>query len=307
MKVRNLDKEPYKGITAREGKYIATGMPTIDYALNDLAPGCLTLILGRMNCGKTTYVKQIIANAINDHGKAFIINGEGDTEIFINELYKCVIGRRQEFYDVVKINKRYHKEPKKSTLSALADWHKGKLVISSKTDADFESTDELFKTIEHQIKVDRPDLIVIDNLMSVLTAKSDNKNELQSDFIQKCHDIAVLNRNHIVIVLHPNKGYRKGMEMEAEDTSGTSDMANKTDNMIAIIREYDEDKIAAGVNGQIMVLKNKYYSDIKKIDVMYDEDTGLLLEIKDGKGLAYKFNIDNYIELDKECALPFDL
>lgn len=309
MKVRNLDSEPYKGIAKRDGRYISTGTPSIDYALNDLAPGCLTLILGRMNCGKTTFVKQIIANAINTDNKVFVINGEGDTETFINELYKCVIGRHEENYEVVRINKRFHKEPKPEILAALQRWHYNKFSMLNKSDADLNSTDELFKIIDNEIKINKPDLIIIDNLMSVLSANANEKNEKQSDFVQKCHDLAVVNRTHIILVLHPNKEFRAGMDMEVEFASGTSDMGNKADNVIAITREYDEDKIALGVNGQIAVLKNRYYPDLKKIDTTYEESTGLLLENTQEGSIAYKFSLCKYTEIieDDKIMLPFDL
>ena len=116
---RDLDKVPYKGITKLRGSYISTGIPSLDYAMNDLAPGCVTLITGRMNAGKSVFVKQIIANAISKNNKVFSISGEGDQELSINALYECVIGRDKRFFDTVKINKRYHKEPKEYVLNAL--------------------------------------------------------------------------------------------------------------------------------------------------------------------------------------------
>ena len=55
----DLDSQPYEGLTAKPGKYIPTGINTVDNAINDLAPGCVTLITGRTNEGKTTFTKQI--------------------------------------------------------------------------------------------------------------------------------------------------------------------------------------------------------------------------------------------------------
>jgi DNA primase len=54
--LRNLDTDPYKGLEETEGKYISTGLTSIDYAINDLGPGILTLVTGRSNGGKSTLI-----------------------------------------------------------------------------------------------------------------------------------------------------------------------------------------------------------------------------------------------------------
>ncbi|MHA1304072.1 MAG: DnaB-like helicase N-terminal domain-containing protein, partial [Candidatus Heimdallarchaeaceae archaeon] len=74
--IRDLDEEPYKGLEGNTKKYIPTGIKTIDYALNDLQGGLVTLLTGRSNGGKTTLCTQIVANAIQKRFKVFLVNGE---------------------------------------------------------------------------------------------------------------------------------------------------------------------------------------------------------------------------------------
>lgn len=296
---RDLDTTPYKGISKMPGSYISTGIESLDYAMNDLAPGCVTLLTGRMNGGKTTVVKQITANAINTGNKVFVISGEGDQELSINSLYECVIGRNKLFYNTVKINRRWHKEPTQHVLKALKQWHKGKLVLFSKGESKFKTTDELFTMIELEVKQNNTQLIIIDNLMSILTAKATEKNEAQAEFMQRCHDLANVYKVHIILVLHPNKEYRKGVDLEVEQISGTSDLYNKADNIIAVIREYKEEKTNLGINGRITLLKNRYYPDLIDVETHFDTETGLILEIKDGEPIAYDFNWIQYMDSDR--------
>ena len=143
---RDLDRCPYKGIVNNTGNYIPTGIPAIDNAINDLCPGRVTLITGRSNGGKTTFTKQIITNAINQNNKVYVMSGEGDQELFINEIYQCVIGRSPEYYNMVKVNKKFHKEPKEEVLDALRKWHYGKLTLFNKGESKLKTTDELFKS-----------------------------------------------------------------------------------------------------------------------------------------------------------------
>ena len=292
---RDLDKTPYKGIKTMSGKFIPTGIPSIDNAVNDLVPGRVSLLTGRSNGGKTTFTKQVIANAINLDNKVYVISGEGDQEVFVNEIYQCVIGRNQKYYDVVKINKKFHKEPKTDVLEALKEWHKGKLTLFNKGESNLKTTEQLFNMIEYEVKINRHNLVIIDNLMSILTAKAIEKNEAQADFMQRCVDLARCYQTHIILVLHPNKEYRKGCDMELEQISGTMDLANKADNTFVVIREYDEQNISLGINGRIAVIKNRYYPELPECNVYFDVETGVLAEIKDGSCLAYKFNWEKYL------------
>lgn len=290
--IRDLDLKPYKGIVEVQNKFIATGLPTIDYALNDLVGGLTTLVAGRNNGGKTTFCNQVIANAINEGHKVLVVNGEEKQEVTINKLYTAVIGRDEEQFNSIKINKRFKKEPKKETLRALQKWHQGKLKVFSKGESNLKTTDQLFNLMRREIKKSQTDLVVLDNLMSLLTVTSDTeKNGKQAEFMQKCCDMAKENNVHIIVVLHPNKTYRKGEDMESEQIAGTSDLANKADNIITVIREYDEDKIEKGINGYIKIQKNRDYSDLPKVEVYFDKNTGLLLEreLETGKVKAYAF------------------
>lgn len=300
---RDLDKSPYKGIVRREGKYIPTGLTTIDNAINDLAPGCVTLITGRSNGGKTTLTRQIIANGINHGNKVYAISGEGDQETFINELYQCVIGRDKHRYTSVIINKKWHKEPLPEVLSALQQWHKGKLTLFNKGESHLKSTNELFSMIEFELKMNRYNLIVIDNLMSILSAKAVEKNEAQADFMQRCHDLANCYRTHIILVLHPNKEYRKGMDMDFEQISGTSDLSNKADNILCVTREYDQTEKSKGIDGKVTILKNRYYSNLDTCKLRFDIETLQLLETKDGEIVRYLFGWEKYLSNQHNVSL----
>lgn len=276
------------------GKFIPTGLPSIDWALNDLAPGRVTLVAGRSNGGKSTFVTQVIANAIQGENKVLLISGEDDKRILVNRIYTAVIGRDTQLYDYVQINRRQFKAPKKSVISDLKTWHKDKLHLFMKGEASLKTTEQLFDLVSRKIKADKYNLVVIDNLMSVLDSKSaSDKYEDQANFVQKCCNIAQLYHTHIIIVAHPNKTFRKDMRMDFEQISGTSDLANKVDNVISIIREYDENNLSRGIDGYAEVLKNRYFPDLIKVPLHFDTETGLLLEMNEetGKSTCYKFNI----------------
>lgn len=108
--LRDLDKDTYKGLNTK-GNFISTGIFSIDEAINDLASERVTLVTGRSNGGKTTFARQITANAIDKDNKVLYVSGEGSDEMFLNKLYEIVIGNNKDYYDEVKINRKIHKEP----------------------------------------------------------------------------------------------------------------------------------------------------------------------------------------------------
>lgn len=291
--IRDLDKEPYKGLSRLQGKYISTGLSKIDSAINDLMPGCVTLITGRANSGKSTLVNQIIVNAIDTQNKVLMVSGEGIQEIIINRLYQLIIGRDKSLYELKKINKREYKEPRTEVLKQLSKWHSGKLAIFTKSNSKLKTTDELFDLISNEIHRSDHNLVVIDNLMSILSVEqASEKLERQADFMQRCCDIAKDKKVHIILVLHPNKQVQKGVRMDFDQISGTQDLSNKADNIIAITRYYDKDTLSQGFSGEIEVLKNRYHSELPKIKIHFDIDTGFLLEYDEEGNEFLSYNIN---------------
>ncbi|NLC40089.1 MAG: AAA family ATPase, partial [Clostridiaceae bacterium] len=291
----DLDKIPYKGVATSSGRYVPTGLPSIDYALNDLVPGFTTLVTGRSNEGKSTFVRQIIVNAIDKNNKVYLMNGEENKNNVVNKLYQCVIGKNPDNYDLVKVNKRYKKEPKPDVARKLREWHRGKLVLFNKGESKLKNISQLLKMLEIEIKVNGHNLVVIDNLMSILSVQASEKNEQQADFMQQLHELAENNNTHIILVLHPNKGYRKGSDLEMEEISGSSDLYNKADNIIAVTRQHDEEEKQLGIDGSISVIKNRDFPNLPKVKIHYDLDTELLLEIDEEAGMiiGYSFGWNN--------------
>lgn len=284
----NLDDDPYTGLDINKGVYIPTGLPSLDYAINDIQPGQVTLITGRSNAGKSTFVNQIIKNAVANKVKTYLVVGEGHKDKIINKFYTTLVGGDIKYYDIKKINKREFKEPKPNVLRAIQKWHKEKLHLYVKSTGEYKTTEELFDMLKHRIEVDRYQFIVLDNLMSLLkVSKSSEKLEEQARFIENCHHLADSYNASIVVVLHPNKTYVKGQDMDFEQISGNSDISNKADCILNVIRTTEEQKaesIGQLTSGYVQVLKNRDYSELPKIPFNFDYKTFSFLEIKEEHG-----------------------
>lgn len=297
---RDLDTEPYKGLEwLAKGRYIPTGIPSIDHALNDLGSGLVTIITGRANAGKSCYVNAITANAIDKGNKVLLMAGEGNTEMLINNFYKAVVGNAKQYFKLIPLNKRYFLEVKKEYLYAIKQWHKGKLSMFNKGESKLKTIDEFFEFLKGCVKEKQPNLVIIDNLMSWLSVeKASEKLERQADFMQRCCDLAKSENIHLILVVHPNKTLLRQQDIEFEHISGSADLYNKADNVIGITRYYDDDKIEDLGNGAIMVLKNRLFPDIVKIFIRYNRATGMLEEIDKSNRMqtvSYSFNWKRFL------------
>lgn len=288
---RDLTKNGYKRISSGHFKFIPTGFQGIDFATNDLMSRKCTIITGRSEEGKSIIVHRIILNAIDKGLKVLIVDGEYDQEELINELYLKVIGNNSKYYDTIRMNKLEVKEPKPHILDMLRQWHKDKLYIISKNKmddgVDFNS---LFDIIESTVEGKGIDLVVLDNMMSLVDSAQSELNANQKRFVQR---VIRMNRNkdcHSVIVNHLRKpkGDRSD-EPSVIEMSGTMDMFNLVDNVMLVVRNWVK-KEPWEPDGWLKLEKNKLNGKHASIELLYDHETRNYLEVKGDQAIAVNLN-----------------
>jgi twinkle protein len=295
---RDLDKTPYKGMSSKGIKFIPTGFDSLDQALNQFETERMTLITGRPGEGKSTFVSQIQNFAIDKGYSVARIDGEHAQEKLINDTYVKAVGFDDRYFDIIKFNLKYIKEPKKETLEALKKWHKNKLFLYSKGESKLSNTDELFDIIRNILNTEKIDLLILDNLMSLLSCDSIEKNEKQSEFIKKCHDLCLTYNIHVILVAHTNKQALQGKKIDVYNISGSADLSGVPDNIIHVSKTPDEDKQVEQCDGFLHLLKNRGYGNTITIKTQYVEETSMLLELKDNKALYKKIDWERFLKKD---------
>lgn len=289
-----------------DGKFIPTGLPAIDEAINDLEPSSLTVLSGRSNEGKTTIVKQIIANAIDKNFKVCVINAEEKSLYFQNDIWRKVIGGNKQYYEVHQINKKYFRMPNERSKALLTEWLGNKLTIGETEE--MMTIPALFESMENQLTEGKQDLLVIDNLMALLNAKQSEKLAQQIEFVEKCKLLCRKTGKHIILVVHPSKEYRPDIKPTMEHISGASEIYAKADNILFVTRTERPEDIENYVNGRMYVLKCRYYSTREICELNYDIDTSMLCQIQYGQIIKYQFKFgEQTINTDDGTKMPFDL
>lgn len=239
----------YKYYKDRVTESIETGFYDYDSRVEDWKPGELTVIFGRNGEGKTTYISQVIGHCLEKNVPTFLYSGELSGNKIQEWLYKQIVANKENAFFTTQTKYKLKYEIKPSIIKAIKKWHSNNLFLYDRSFK--KKTDEFFRIVELAVKKYGIKLLVIDNLMSILEENADSILNDQANFTQKCKDFAVEYNIHVVLLAHPNKGKSEVVgvkgNLEKNDISGTGNISNKADNIIAIERIWDEDEDIDGI------------------------------------------------------------
>ena len=250
---------------------IKTGIRTLDRVCGGLLRGHVILLSGKRGEGKSTFMSQLIAEAIDQDNSVFVYSGELPNYHFKNWLDLQIAGinhieaRRNEYGD----NEYYLSA---ETVKTINRWYYDKAFIfdnSAVTDDEYEG---LIKVIIDSICRYDIKLVCIDNLMTAMD--NDPNTDLyrqQSAFVKKLEKIAQQYDVAIILVAHPKKS---SMAFDNDTVSGSSDITNA----VSFVFNYERAKPEEDCDSKLMITKNRmngklltgdnaiklYYSDKSK-------------------------------------------
>jgi len=253
---------------------IETGFYGYDSYVGDWKEGELTVIFGRNGEGKTTFVSQIMAHCLDRQVKTFLYSGEMSEYKIQDWLYKQIVGNKKEYMDQVQTKYKVIDVIKPEIIKRIKEWHEGTLYLyDRRVDAVSSDLDKFFELMELAAKRYGVKLFVIDNLMSRLEENADSLNSDQANFVQRCKNFVTNTKTHIVLVAHPNKikSEIKGEEgnLEKTDISGSNNIPNKADNIIAVERVWTDE----GCDALITSLKDRTVGQRKVFKFYFSQKT----------------------------------
>ena len=256
--ILNMPKQPER--------FVKTGIRDIDMKMRGLKTGHLTVVSGLRGAGKSSLLSKICLDCVEFGNKATVFSGELSAQNFMRWMNLQAAGKShaeatqfEGYYNVSKENQK-----------KIAEWlGKSFFLYNNKYGNDFRAVKE---QIERQIKSNKPDLLILDNLMAFdIKSLSESKFEAQTAFTWTLHEMAQKYDIHIVFVAHP----RKAMGfLRLDDISGTADIGNAVDNAF-IIHRVNSDFIR--LTKQMFGWKddNPIYKATNVIEIAKDRDGGL--------------------------------
>lgn len=246
--ILDVSEIEYKTSMTKETDGIETGFPEYDYHVEDWKPGEITVIFGRNGEGKTTFASQIISHCLEIGTKTFLYSGEMSEKKIQDWLYRQMIGKNKEYLRTIITKYKEKIEPKPEVIKVIKEWHQGKLFLFDRNEEEvLGNLDKFFESMEIASKRYGCKLFIIDNLMAILEENADSLFSDQANFVQRCKNFAINNNAHLVLLAHPNKlkgeiGNAEEGNLDKGDISGSNNIANKADNVIAVERLWSEDR-----------------------------------------------------------------
>jgi len=208
----------------------------IDYNLDGMREGNLTVIVGRQNEGKTTLVQQFMANVIEQGNAVFSYSSESTAEEFKRKFYQKMTGGSKKYSEDIVMNIRPLSYPTVEAETALGKWHRDKLITWEESDLVSGGHNGILDLMYLSYKRYNTRVYIIDNLMALLETSAESKYADQSNIVQKLKNFAKKYKVHVILLVHPTKG--AGIEgiIDTLEISGDNDISNKPDNIISLSR-----------------------------------------------------------------------
>ena len=252
---------------------IKTNIPGIDRVIGGLVMGQVVLLTGKRGNGKSTFMSQLVCEALDQGENVFIYSGE-----LADYHFKRWIDFQLAGTDYIKSIQNVYGDFE-YTISddvtrKISDWYKGRAFIYDNNwipddGGEFESLPE---TIEKVIKQYGVRLVCIDNLMTAMETVQENDQLYlaQSNFVGKLKKIAVKYDVVVILVAHPRK---TKLEFDNDDVAGSADITNKADVVMSYQRVENDDSCDSTLSITKNRLFGKYASKENAIKLFYSEKT----------------------------------
>jgi len=282
--VKDISEAHYNVDEPSEDERIETGFTDFDKHVKDLRMQQLTVIFGRDNEGKSTFISQLVSHQMYRGLKTFLNSAELGDQGIQEWLYKQMVDGDLKCYHHKKGKYGTVHSLKDSVLKAIREYTKNKLFIIDPTDTEIISdNDVLFKRMSLLATKFGVKLFILDNLQAILTTKFSDLNRDQSYFMERCRQFAKTYNCHVMVVAHPHKVEElkadentKIGNLTKDNVSGSKDITNKAHNVISIERNFNPDRdfdmIMTNLKNKVNSLRYgfKYLFDIETLNYYND-------------------------------------
>ena len=276
--IKGISETRYNVDEVHEDERVETGFKDFDDFVSDWRMQQLTVVFGRDNEGKSTWVSQLVSHQLSRGMKTFLNSAELGDQGIQDWLYKQIINGEENCYRVKQGKYREVFSIKETVLQAIRKYTKDKLYIIDSGDTEIISDNEiLFKQMATLATKFGVKLFILDNLQAILTSKFSDINRDQSFFMERCRQFAKTYNCHVIVVAHPRKVEELVPDtktvtgnLKKDSIAGTKDISNKAHNVISIERPFTEDREFDMI---LTNLKNKVNSVRKGFKYFFDNST----------------------------------
>ena len=213
-----------------DNEYIKTRIDVIDKKTHGLLKGGISLWSGLRASGKSTVLSQIALQAVNDDHTVLVYSGELTDKRYARWLIQQAAGK-QYVKEIIKNDSKFWIVPD-STKNDIAKWiHDRLFVYNNSYGSDYMALIGEFKTKVEEV---HPDLMILDNLMTIDTYNVDsNEYRAQTIIMKGLAELSKQYNIHIALVAHPRKTISF---LRLVDVSGSANISNLVDGAFIVHR-----------------------------------------------------------------------
>lgn len=250
-----------------------SGIRQLDQALNGFVGGQLTVWSSKRGEGKSTFLSQMIPEAIAQGKKVCMYSGELPAADVKSVLYQQIAGRRNIYCKRDPYTGKELYYVKDSVVPLIDKWLEGKCFITDIRTENAHDEDNILSLFEYAYRRFHCRVFIVDNIM---TTRLKNEPKLgqwraQSMLAERLKSFAQRFDVHVHLVAHPRK--TKDNEFDADDVAGSADITNYASNIIRVNRIPEEKVAEIGCSSGLKVLKNRKHGDYVLVKLDFDTVT----------------------------------
>lgn len=250
---------------------VFTNLPELDRVIGGLYFGQVILLTGKRGEGKSTFLSQLMAEAIDQNYPVFAYSGELVDYHFKRWLdFQCAgprwVRERLDRWG----EKSYYLESE--VIDKLDRWYRGRAYLYDNSSIDDgEEMEGLLTTIERVLQRYGVRVVCVDNLMTALdVGMKEDLYRAQSLFVRKLKLLAEQYNALVILVAHPRKTSGR---IENDDVSGSSDITNRVD----VVLSYSRAEGRSDCDSLLTVTKNRLSGRLltgeRAIKMVYSQST----------------------------------
>lgn len=245
-----------------------SGFNRLDRALGGFREGEMTVWTGPRGNGKSTIMNQVLIEAIDQGRKVCVYSGELTAARFKAWVMAQAAGpeNMEELQDP-QTGETIYLVPD-VTAKTIDGWWDRKFYIYDLSISAAHGEDSILDEFEYARRCLRCDVFAVDSVMTVKLNDSRDYYRAQSEFVRRLAEFCKATNTHLHLIAHPRKS-EKGKKVEDnDDVSGSGDITNFADNVLAVSRlpEPGPD----GRDAELKVMKSREDGIMGKIGLCFD-------------------------------------
>lgn len=297
-----IDFADIEDVNIYEIEKLKTGIKVIDFPLYGGFPfPGLVIVTGKRSEGKSTLTSQIIANAVNQGYKCMAYSGELAAWQFKAWMMKQIAGNKHTFLYQNKSGEEGY-EVSKTNKEIISRWIRNKLFVLDNSKVGSNDTIGILEAVENTIQQYGVRVILLDNLMTAISAmaeKSSEKYEMQSQFTKNITEIAMKYNVIIILVAHKKKN-TSGID-EMDDILGSSDVVN----LASVVLSYGRNSEIGEDQRMLKLLKNRLFGKVNFSGWLMDFDEKSNRIYGEGDDVSREFEWTKLIQNEQQPSAGF--